>query len=104
MDHTPATDRLCKDCQFARPPGAVLVSTGIFGRSTLWLCLHPTSRLKADPDLVTGRPIPEPPPFMCLRARESLMPGWCGPEGNHWKPLPVADAWDTPPPSTDVAA
>jgi hypothetical protein len=63
---------LCIECRHAKLDGR-------------WMCHHPSSLIRPEPSLVTGR---QPAPYQigCETARAFFDDDRCGSEGRHWEP------------------
>jgi hypothetical protein len=82
--------KLCKDCKWIRPPTARP------------MCAHPSSVLRGELSLVTGKITPGQP-LNCEEARyDYLFGNYCGSQGKHWEPKqppePVGFVGDDPSP------
>jgi hypothetical protein len=68
--------RFCKDCRFAKKYA---------GHDEYWECLHPSSLVVPEMNLVTGV-VPRPRQLSCLHARYSIGKiQRCDPEGRFWE-------------------
>lgn len=77
--NTPATDRICCECRFAR-------SVPFLG--SCYICQHPTSTRQPPTNLVTGK-VYDPEQVDCGTARTTILPDRpesCGPTGRYWEP------------------